>query len=663
MSLLSRPLFERLLSAVNRTKDSPYNSLLTSPARRWERNLPLKASLAAGGSLFLAYLLSFFPSYLPFHYLFLGCTFFLTGVPALIHALETIAKMRIGINVLMTLAAFGSLFIGEGLEGGLLLVLFAFSEALEEMIKGKAKETIRSLKHLAPEKAYVIQPDGSTLLTALNRVPLGSTLLIKPGELVPLDGEVMEGTALASFAHLTGEKKPVSLQPGSTVPSGSKIQEGELRLRVTKLHNKSTLSRIVSLVSQAQQSKPKLQSWLEKWKPRYALTIILLSLITAISFPFIFSMTFLGDEGSIVRALTFLVAASPCALIIGPPIVYLSALSRAASRGILLKGSSPLEALAACSTIVFDKTGTLTTGEFICHPLEPICEQQKASLKQAYAVAYTLENGNHHPLSKAIIERSKAEGAQGICLENFRKVPGFGIKAFYPDLSCEVFLGNYRFIEDHLSKASREDLQKKAQKAKERGYVLSFLLIGESLFLFSFEDSIRKNAKAVLQSMQQRHSVRPVLLTGDHQENAKQVAEQVGIQEFYSELTPEDKLTKVKEYGKHSPVAMVGDGLNDAPALAWSHVGIAMGKIGTLTAIEASDIILLKDSLSHLGELFTLSYKAKKTLTQNVAFAFAIIIFAGLLGLLGWIPLWLAVLLHEGGTVLVGLNGLRLLRS
>jgi heavy metal translocating P-type ATPase len=416
-------------------------------------------------------------------------------------------------------------------------------------------------------------------------------------------------------------------------------------------------------VTQAQEARPQLQRWFEKFSRAYALTIIGLAFIFALSFPFFLSISFLGKEGSIYRSLAFLIAASPCALIIAIPISYLSALSSCAKKGILLKGGINLDALSHCKTIAFDKTGTLTTGELTCQGIETLPTSNKSKLETAIALAYALEKNAVHPIAKAILNYATERQSHSISISNFRSLPGEGLEAeaFLHDQQAEVAIGHPEFIAEKVSPSLGREILEYSQKIKDRGELVAVLLMNQEPYFFCFQDTIRPKIAETIALLKKREGIKFVMLTGDHQQNAQRIASEVGIDEFYADLKPEDKLNIVSKLAAHQGLAMVGDGINDAPALARATIGICMGKVGSTAAIDAADIVLLHDNIELLDWLLDKSYRTQAIVKQNLVLALAAICIATIPALAGVIPLWLAVVLHEGGTVLVGLNGLRLL--
>jgi len=637
--------------------ESPF---LTESSRKWASHLSLKASLLAAFFLSLSFLLSFFPTTAAFSYFCLALVYFLAGIPSLIESLEDLVDLEINIDILMTLAAFSSVLIGSGMEGGLLLVLFALSGAMEEFVTDKAKGAISTLHQLSPTKACVVHSDGSILEKSVRDIEVGTKILIRSGQMVPLDGIVLEGTSSVNLVHLTGEAVPVTIKPGDDVPAGARNLEGALTMQVIRTSADSTISRIIQLVTQAQEERPLLQRWFDRLSRTYAITIMSLAGLFALSFPFLFSIPFLGVEGSIYRALAFLIAASPCALIIAIPIAYLSAIGVCARQGILLKGGVSLDALAKCRAVAFDKTGTLTTGSLNVVGIQALQEESRYAL----AVAYALEKNVVHPIAKAIVAHAQKQNVPVVPIEQFRSIAGYGLEAVatIEGRSCAVYIGNEEYILEKSPEAKREELVKQTRLAKERGELVTHLLLEQDLYLICFQDMPRKGVREMLQDLR-RESLHLIMLTGDHEQNARAVAQELDIDEYHADLRPEEKLAFISHYATKQELAMIGDGINDAPALARATVGICMGKVGSTAAIDAADIVLLQDNIELLGWLFRKAHATQAIVKQNLLLATLAIVLASLPALAGWVPLWLAVIMHEGGTVLVGLNGLRLLRK
>ena len=627
-------------------KEETVSPFLTPDSRRWGKYLSVRTALFAGFLLVCAFVLSFHST--PASLAFLTAVYFLAGTPALINSIHDLSNFEINIDVLMTLAAFLSVVIGSEMEGALLLVLFELSAAMEGMVAQKTRSSVLSLHKLSPRVACVIGENGIIYEKALAEIPIGAHILVKAGEIIPLDGQVIDGRSYVNLVHLTGESQPMGKTIGDEVPAGAGNLDGTLTISVTRTSGDSTVSRIIKLITQAQDAKPKIEQFLDRFGKYYASTIILLSLAFAIALPVFWGLPYLGTEGGIYRALAFLIAASPCALVLATPTAYLSALSSCARRGILPKGGIMLDAVATCTTVALDKTGTLTTGKLTCTGIEQL---SGPSLDQnlAIAIAASLERHAVHPIAEALTAFAETKKIQILPVENFRSIAGYGLEGTVA--SHPAIIGQREFIQEK----SQVTLPPADQMA-------TYLFVKGSLFVFHFTDTLRTNTKKVIAHLKQEN-LRVVMLTGDHASSAKEVASELGIDEVFADLRPEDKLAKVTELASQAPLMMVGDGINDAPALARATVGISMGKIGSATAVDASDIIFIHDDISLLGWLYKKAHQTRRILRENIALALGVILFATTPALLGWVPLWVAVVLHEGGTLLVGLNSLRLLKK
>ncbi|MDX8430328.1 MAG: cation-translocating P-type ATPase [Candidatus Algichlamydia australiensis] len=635
MSKTSPFLFDEYFASGKAESISPF---LKPRSRKVAKNLDLKSSLASAFFLALSFILSFFQRDLSA--ISLCIVYFLAGTPALIHTIKDLRSLEINIDVLMTLAALLSFFIGSQMEGALLLVLFSLSHSMEHAVSAKAKGALHKLNELTPHFATVISDDGTHFEKAVREISPGEKILIKAGETVPLDGKVLSGSSFLNLVHLTGESLPIPKKSEDMVQAGSKNLDGSLTVEVAKSSSESTLSRIVKLMEEAQESKPRLQRFFDRFGRVYATSIIGISAFFAFILP-LFGLAFLGPEGALYRALAFLIAASPCALIIATPTAYLASMSACARRGILLKGGVTLDALSECKRIAFDKTGTLTTGKLKLIQITP-------HSPDALSIAAALESHAHHPIADAIITKAKEENLALPKLTQFESKAGYGLMGEVE--GKRVAIGHAAFIESLLGKSPEFESQ---------GKMVTLLLLGNQIYTFHFEDELRESTATALQNLSKYELY---MFTGDHEESAKNIAHLTGIQNYKANLRPDDKLRLIAEISDQSPLAMVGDGINDAPALARAHVGISLGTIGSDTAIEASDIVILNDDLSSLSWL---TKKAKKTMSivrQNLVLALGVIALATTPALLGLVPLWMAVLLHEGGTIIVGLNSLRLLK-
>ncbi len=658
-SVQSQTIFEEFFEMGLPEGGSPF---LTPSSRKWGSSLALKAALLGAFLLLLAFILSFYPQQQPLASFLLILVYFLAGIPSLIESIEDLLHFEVNIDVLMTLAAFSSVLIGSGMEGGLLLVLFSLSGSIEETVENKAKSAISSLHKLSPTKGCVVYPNGLLIEKSIKDIGIGSKILVKSGEIVPLDGKVIEGISSVNLVHLTGENMPITKKLGDMVAAGARNLEGALILIVEQTSNDSTLMRIIQLVTQAQEAKPKLQRWFDKLSKGYAIAIILLAGLFALTLPFFLKLPFLGIEGSIYRSLAFLIAASPCALILAIPIAYLSAISNCARHGILLKGGITLDALAQCQTIAFDKTGTLTTGKLSCQGFESLEPVTPQTIAQALSIAQGMESNVVHPIAQAILDYAQAKGLTPTNLKNYRSIAGYGLEATIQLNEGEqhAYIGHLEYISHQLSLEVQQKLQKKIALIQAKGELLSIMLFNQQIFIFRFRDTLRPKIKETIATIKNKWGWHSIMLTGDHESVAQEIAQKAGIDEYYANLRPEDKLSHVTKLADHKGLAMVGDGINDAPALARATVGISMGQVGSAAAIDASDVILLNDNIELLDWLISKAHQTQTIVRQNLIIAISAIFIAAFPALAGLIPLWLAVILHEGGTVLVGLNALRL---
>ncbi len=640
-------------------KEELFSPFLRPSSRRWASYLTLKASVLSAVLLFFSFLFSFSPTWLSLSHFLLVCVYFFAGIPALIEAVEDLALFDVNIDILMTLAAFSSVFIGSGMEGGLLLVLFALSGAMEDAVTSKAKGSLKALHKLSPTVAFVWTESGDLIQRSVRDIIPGDRILIKAGEVVPLDGIVVDGVSSVNMGHLTGESVPLTKKVDDTVAAGARNLEGAMTLSVTHTSADSTLSRIIQLVTRAQAAKPRLQRWFDTWSRTYAITIILISFLFVVFYPWISNIPYAGIEGSIYRGLAFLIAASPCALIIAIPIAYLSAVSACAKEGFLIKGGISLDALASCTVVAFDKTGTLTTGDLQCIGVASL--QENPVPPHVVSIALALERNAVHPMAKGILAYGKKQGIPPTSISSFQTLPGYGLIGTL-ETGDNVYIGNIEGAKKRLSPDRIENIEQAIVSFREAGEMIAVLLIKDDVFFFRFVDTIRYSVPEMIQRLQKERHLATLMLTGDHLPSAERVAREVGVDTTYAELRPEDKLRYVEQLAQEKGLAMVGDGMNDAPALARATVGISMGEEGSMAAADAADVVLLHDRIDKLDWLFQKAHQTVSVVRENLILAAGAILLAALPALAGVVPLWLAVILHEGGTILVGLNGLRLLR-
>ncbi|XP_012704339.1 probable cadmium/zinc-transporting ATPase HMA1, chloroplastic [Setaria italica] len=581
----------------------------------------------------------------------IAVAFPLVGVSAALDALVNIADGRINIHVLMALAAFASIFMGNALEGGLLLAMFNLAHIAEEYFTSKSMFDVRELKENHPEFALLLETSGEESVQFSNlsytKVPVhdlevDSHILVRTGESVPVDGEVYQGSSTVTIEHLTGETKPLERTVGDAIPGGARNLEGRMIVKVTKSWVDSTLNRIVQLTEEGQLNKPKLQRWLDEFGEYYSRVVVALSLAVALLGPLLFKWPFFGNSvcrGSIYRGLGLMVAASPCALAVAP-LAYATAISSLASKGILLKGGHVLDALSACQSIAFDKTGTLTTGKLTCKAIEPIHGHL----------------GSLHD-HRAVLDHSVGKELPAVAVESFECLPGRGVAATLSGVKArnnenelsEASIGSVDYISLYRSNGESEQI-KQAVKISAYGpeFVQAALSVDKKVTLFHFEDEPRPGVCEVIYTLREKAKLRIMMLTGDHESSAQRVAKAVGIDEVHSSLKPEDKLNKVKAVSRErgGGLIMVGDGINDAPALAAATVGMVLAQRTSATAVAVADVLLLQDNICGVPFCIAKARQTASLVKQSVALALTCIVFAALPSVLGFLPLWLTVLLH-----------------
>lgn len=636
-------------------KEESCSPFLNIQAKKISKNLPLKTAILAALFLVIALCLSWVPDS-PLWILPISLVYLLVGTPALIAATEDLFRVQVNIDVLTTLAAFGALLIGGPLEGGLLLVLFALSGALGDLVTLRAKSTLSAIHELMPEKAYVVEQDGQYVERAIKDVSVGTLIIVRAGELVPLDGSIVKGTSSVSTAHLTGESVPITVKDGDTIISGTRVLDGALEVKVACTSYNSTVAKLVRLITEAHSAKPQIARTFERFGRLYALTVIAVTVLLSLVLPFVFNMSFLGGDGSLFRAMTFMITASPCALVLAVPITYLSALGAAAREGAILKGSSVFDGLVQCSLVAFDKTGTLTEGVLSLDEVVPLSEKRRSS-PEIIGIAAALEHCAVHPTAHAIVKAFSQFQAPQLEATEVRVIAGVGVEGIVAGV--RVFIGKpdeaFSRLDIDIGKATKQ-----VDSARSRGCATAVLSIGrDEAYLCTFFDSIRSDSKETISGLKNRGK-RVLMLTGDGKKPANDVGNALGIDEVYAELTPEAKLDFVTHLSEKGLI-MVGDGINDAPSLARATVGVSMGQLSSASAREASDVVLLHNALPVLVWLMEKAAKTQRIMTQNLTVATLAILVGTAASALALLPLWLAVSVHEGSTLIVGLNALRLL--
>ncbi|HEX8826205.1 MAG TPA: heavy metal translocating P-type ATPase [Archangium sp.] len=571
------------------------------------------------------------------------------GFFAIRGSVQSIAQLRIDIETMMVVAALGAAVLGAWFEGAFLLFLFSAGHALEHRAMERARRSIESLAELRPEVARV-RRGNDVVEVPVGEVKVGERIIVRPGDRVPLDGTIREGKSSLEQAAITGESIPVPKKPGDEVFSGTINCETMLEVEVTRLSSDSVLARVVDMVAQAEAQKGPNQRFAQRLERTFAPLVM----IGAVVFPVVLVLMGVPVKEAVLRAVSLLVAASPCALAISTPSAVLSAVAAAARGGVLVKGGIYLELLGGVRAIAFDKTGTLTVGR---PKLLTTAPAQGVTRVELLGTAAAVESLSAHPLARAVVDAATEQRLQAPAGKDLEAIHGKGILAKIGEEPVAV--GSLALFE---GESIPEEISAEVRKLEEAGQTTMVVRrSGRYLGVLGVADTVRTGAHHVIQSLKQAGIERTVMLSGDNSRVAKAIAAQVGLDEARAPLMPADKVTAVRELGKERAVAMVGDGVNDAPALAAAAVGVAMGGAGSDAALETADVVLMSDDLSKLPFALGLARKATSVMRQNLVISLGVsgvLIIAAVLGLT---QISQAVVLHEGSTLLVVANALRLL--
>ncbi|MGQ4879395.1 heavy metal translocating P-type ATPase [Billgrantia sp. LNSP4103-1] len=581
----------------------------------------------------------------------------LVGLPTWKKGFIALRHRTLNINALMSVAVTGALLIGQWAEAATVLVLFTLAERIEARSLGRARNAIRELLSLAPESASVRQPDGSYRSMTASNVAVDSLVRVRPGERLALDGNVTEGHPALDESPITGESLPVDKAPGETVFAGSVNQGSEFLYRTTRAAADTTLARIIHTVEQAQANRAPTQRFIDRFAAVYTPAVFAIALLVALTLPWLFGIGWL--EG-VYRALVLLVIACPCALVISTPVTIVSGLAAAARSGILIKGGNVLEQGHRLSTLAFDKTGTLTQGRPSQRAWNPLgASLDEAGKARLRVLAAGLAGRSSHPVSAALARDAEANAISPLAVNDVQELPGRGVVARHEDRV--VWLGNRRLMQQFAT--ANEAIEAQLAEHEARGETL--VILGEEacpLALFAVGDPLREESREAIEALH-RLGVTTLMLSGDNPASVAAVAAQAGIDEAHGSLLPEDKLTMIEQRAQQGTVGMVGDGINDAPALARADIGFAMGALGSDAAIETADVALMDDDPRRLAEFLRLSRRTRTVLLQNIALALGLKAVFMALAFTGHATLWMAVFADMGASLIVVANGLRLLRT
>lgn len=568
------------------------------------------------------------------------------------HAWHALRERHFDTDLLMVMAAIGAAILGEFAEGALLLFLFSLGHALEERALDRARAAVKALAELAPKTALV-RRDGKEQELPVESLQLDDVVIVRPGVRIPVDGIILDGRSGVDQASVTGESLPVDKIPGDQVFAGTINGEGALEVKVARLAKDSTLARVMKMVEEAQAQKSPTQQTVEKFERVFVPAVLILTALVII-LPPLFGFAF---RDSFLRAMTLLVAASPCALALGTPASILVGVAQAARNGVLVKGGAHLENLGRLKAIAFDKTGTVTHGRPEVTDIVPLSGLSKEELLSLAAGA---ESRSAHPLAQAVVRAAQTQGAPLAVMDEVESLTGRGLRAVLSGKS--IWIGNRKLMDEAGVLLSGEALEK-GEALQKAGKTLMWIAEDRIVLgLIALADTLRSEAAQAMKALKQVGVEHTIMLTGDNSRAASAIAAEIGLTEFRADLMPEDKLTVIRELvQQYGQVAMIGDGVNDAPALANATVGIAMGGAGTDVALETADVALMDDDLSKLPFAVGLGRATRAIIVQNLAVSLGVIALLIIASLTGLVSIGIAVIFHEGSTLVVVANALRLL--
>ncbi|MES2437420.1 MAG: heavy metal translocating P-type ATPase [Verrucomicrobiota bacterium] len=570
-------------------------------------------------------------------------------------------KLRLDINVLMAVAVTGAWIIGEGAEGASVVFLFSLSELLESWASGRARKAVDSLLKLSPPTAIVKKSDGSEQEIPVAEVAVGREILIRSGSRIPLDGEVVSGNSSVNQAPITGESLPVEKKSADPVYAGTVNGEGSLTVRVTKPASESTLARIIQLVGEAEENKPPTQRFVDRFAAVYTPAVFVVAILVALIPPLLFHQPW---QFWIYRSLVLLVISCPCALVIATPVSIVSGLTALARRGVLVKGGVHLESVGKLRALAVDKTGTITQGQPKVVGISPVGDlSEEEILRRAAAI----NTHSEHPLATAIVAEARSRSLTFESAADYVSITGQGAQASVD--GHPHFIGNHKMAHEAgvctpEVEAILATIEAKGQSLAVIGHLPHGECKGEVLGIIAIADTLRPEVVEALRLIHKAGIQKVIMLSGDNQRTASAIAKQAGIDEAIGDLMPDQKVDHVRKLVEQfTHVGMIGDGVNDAPALAVATVGFAMGAIGSDTAIETADIALMKDDLTRVAETVILGRRTLGIIRFNVLFALGIKAVVLTLAFMGIAGLWLAILADTGATLLVIMNSLRLLAA
>ena len=594
--------------------------------------------------LYIISVIIFVVSFLP---IFKACqmwlclvTIIISGYDLILEGIKNIFKLNFEEETLMTIAIIAAFILGEFPESCMIILLFKLGEFLEDKAVDNSNKNIKHIAEIKSNTANLIKEDGNIEVVDVEQIKVGDTILIKPGEIVPVDSKIIKGNATLDVSKLTGESIPQDAQENQKILSGSINLNGSLTCEVLKDYKNSTASQIVDLVYEATNNKGKTEAFITKFSKIYTPIVIVIALLVAILPPIILQQEF---KVWIMRALVFLVASCPCSIVIATPLAFFSCIGAASKNGMLIKGTKHIEALAYAKCIALDKTGTITTGKM---EVDEIITQGEYDEKEILKYMYALEKNSNHPISTAIAEKVEKENLEcNYIANNYEEIAGHGVKAEIN--GKQVLFGNEKLL-------SKSNIDENVSKSA------NYLIIDNKLVAcVTFKEEIRKNQKDLVKDLQKVNIEEVVMLTGDNYDSANNIANQVGISKVFAQLLPQGKQEKIKELKQKGKVVFVGDGINDSISLAEADFGISMGEAAEI-ANSAADGILMSNNILALPKIIKIAKKTMKIVKENIIFSLIVKLIVLTLGVLGYAPVWLAVIADTGVSLLTVLNSLRI---
>lgn len=589
----------------------------------------------------IIFILTFIPVFQQCKIIMYLLVIILSGYKLILEGINNIFKLNFEENTLMTIAVIAAFVLGEFPESCMIVLLFRLGEFLEDKAVENSNKNIKDIVEIKSKTANIIDEDDTIKVVNVEEVQIKQKILIKPGEMVPLDCKILKGSSSLDTSNITGESIPVVVNENETILSGSINLNGSLICIVEKDYKNSTASQIIDLVYEARNNKGKTEEFITKFSKVYTPIVIILALIVAIFVPIIINQEF---KIWIMRALVFLVASCPCSIVISIPLAFFSCIGTISKKGMIIKGTKHIEDLSKVKYIAMDKTGTITTGKM---QIDKLVTKGKYTENELLKYMYALEKNSNHPISTAIKQKVENDKLKVECMvEEYKEIAGYGISSKIE--GKEILFGNDKFLEKYKIKEEQRNANYIIIDGIVEGYI-------------TFKEEIRKDVENILEKLRQLNVKQVIMLTGDNQENANKVAKKVGISKVFASLLPKQKLEKVKELKQKGKVIFIGDGINDSPVLAEADFGISMGE-GTEIANNSADGILISNNIGSIPTIIRIAKKSMRIIKFNIAFSLIVKVIVLTLGILGIAPIWLAIVADTGVSLLTVINSVRIFK-